>query len=74
MWAGLRLCKRGLLFLSSLAGGGRGGTQILFKKQEDSLSVTLCSVYVTPFPLFHEFFRAGQHLSATTIFCVCVSS
>lgn len=39
-----------------------GGTQILFKKQEESLAVKLCSVCVTPFPLFHEFFRAGRHL------------
>lgn len=52
------MCKRGLLFPSSLAGGWEGGTQILLKKLEDSLSVKLCGVYVTPFPLFHEFFRA----------------
>lgn len=67
MGAGLHLCKCGLLlFLSSLEVGG--GTQILFQKQEDSLSVKLCTVYVTPFPLFHEFFGAGQHLSSTTVF------
>lgn len=49
-------------------GGGWGGTQILFKKQEDSLAVKLCSVCVIPFPPFHEFFRADQHLFSTTVF------
>ena len=69
MWAGPSLCKCGLLLLfpSSLVGAG-GGTQILFKKQEDSLAVKLCSVCVIPFPPFHEFFRAGQHLFSTTVF------
>ena len=49
-------------------GGGWRGDSILFKKQEDSLAVKLCSVCVIPFPPFHEFFRAGQHLFSTTVF------
>lgn len=65
-------CGLLLLFPSSLVGLRR--TQILFKKQEDSLAVKLCSVCVIPFPPFHEFFRADQHLFSTTVFFLFFSN
>lgn len=49
---GPSLCKCGLLLLFPSSLVGLGGTQILFKKQEDSLAVNSVACALYHFPLF----------------------